>query len=261
MSDSILIPIDLHSRTTPGSQAAQGEDGIWRLAIPAGRAGRYRWAQLDDYLHRPRRAFAWRQPLALELRARVSLPNLPGTWGFGFWNDPFNASTGLGGTARRLPALPNTAWFFHASPPNYLALRDDHPADGFLAALFSAPRFPALLTLPALLALPLLAWRPAARWLRRVARKFAQEDAASLDLDVTAWHSYRIELHLDRTIFSIDGARMFESVLAPRPPLGLVIWIDNQYAAFPPDGRLRFGTLANETDAWLEITGLKIASL
>ena len=52
MSDSILIPIDLHSRTTPGSQAAQGEDGIWRLAIPAGRAGRYRWAQLDDYLHR-----------------------------------------------------------------------------------------------------------------------------------------------------------------------------------------------------------------
>ena len=67
--------------------------------------------------------------------------------------------------------------------------RDDHPADGFLAALFSAPRFPALLTLPALLALPLLAWRPAARWLRRTARKFAQEDAASLDLDVTACHS------------------------------------------------------------------------
>ena len=237
MSDSILIPIDLHSRGTPGSQAAQGEDGIWRLAIPAGRAGRYRWAQLDDYLHRPRRAFAWRQPLALELRARVSLPNLPGTWGFGFWNDPFNASTGLGGTARRLPALPNTAWFFHASPPNYLALRDDHPADGFLAALFSAPRFPALLTLPALLALPLLAWRPAARWLRRTARKFAQEDAASLDLDVTAWHSYRIAA---LTAQYSARWRLYVRVCPRRPPLGLVIWIDNQYAAFLPDGRLRF---------------------
>jgi hypothetical protein len=45
----------------------------------------------------------------------------------------------------RLPALPNTAWFFFASPPNYLSLRDDLPAQGALAAVFRSPRLPASL--------------------------------------------------------------------------------------------------------------------
>ncbi len=239
---------------------SQSESGVFHLSIPAGPAGRYRWAQLDDYLHRPRRDFAWRPPLNLEVRARVSAPGLPGTWGFGFWNDPFNTSLGLGGTARRLPALPNAAWFFHASPPNYLALRDDHPAAGFLAGVFSSPRIPPVAFIPALLFLPLLAWRQTARLLRRAARRLVREDAVSLELDVTAWHAYRLELRTDRAAFYIDGALAFESPAAPRPPLGLVIWIDNQYAAFRPDGRLRFGTLAADSDAWLEVDNLKAAS-
>jgi hypothetical protein len=236
----------------------QNADGVWRLSIPAGPARRYRLAQLDDYLHRPRQNFAWRPPLTLELRARVSAPDLPGTWGFGFWNDPFNASIGIGGTARRLPALPNAAWFFYASPPNYLALRDSHPAAGFVAGLFSAPRLHPLLLAPAVPFLPLLAWNAAARLLRRAARRLVQEDAAALDVDVTAWHVYRLELSPDRAAFLIDGSLAFESTITPRPPLGLVIWIDNQYAAFPPDGRLRFGSLASSTEAWLEVDCLSV---
>lgn len=258
MTDS--PPLDLRARTTPGSQVSQVAEGIWRLAIPAGPAGRYRWAQLDDYLHRPRRDFPWRPPLVFELRARVSASDLPGTWGFGFWNDPFNASLGVGGTARRLPVLPNTAWFFHASPPNYLALSDTHPAVGFLAGVFSSPLIPPALLALSLPFLPLLGLPAAARLLRRAARRLIQDDAASLELDVTAWHIYRLELRLDRSVFWVDGAPVFESAVRPRPPLGLVVWIDNQYASFPPDGHLRFGTLATAQDAWLEVDRLHAKS-
>jgi len=45
--------------------------------------------------------------------------------------------------------------------------------------------------------------------------------------------------------------------VSPRPPLGLVIWIDNQYAAFTPDGKIGFGVLAND-EAWLEIKELEL---
>lgn len=259
MADFSSGSLDLHPRTTPGAQVTQSEAGIWRLSIPAGPAGRYRLAQLDDYKRLPRRDFPWRPPLTLELRARASHNGLPGTWGFGFWNDPFATALGFQGSIHRLPAPPNTAWFFHASPPNYLSLRDDRPAAGFLTALFSAASIPPLAFLPALPFLPLLAWRPAARLLRRAARRLIREDAAALDIDVTAWHTYRLELQPGSAAFSVDGVFRFESTVSPRPPLGLVIWIDNQYAAFAPDGRLRYGALAASVDAWLEIAGISVS--
>src|SRR5512147_1754689 len=124
----------LHVRQTPGSVVRETGPRSWRLEIPAGPAGAYRWAQIDDHLRLARRSFPCRPPLRLDLRARLSALDLPGTWGFGFWNDPFSTSLGVGGAARRLPVLPNAAWFFYAGQPNYLAFRDTHPAEGFLAA-------------------------------------------------------------------------------------------------------------------------------
>jgi hypothetical protein len=56
----------------------------------------------------------------------------------------------------------------------------------------------------------------------------------------------------------VDEGRVFESPVSPNPPLGLVIWIDNQYAAFTPDGKIGFGVLKNPEPAWLEIADLKI---
>lgn len=249
--------LDLQSRSTPGAEVQPLASGHWRLAIPAGPAGRYRWAQLDDYLHRPRLAFPWQPPLYLSLRARVSHAALPGTWGFGFWNDPFSTSLGLGGAARRLPALPNTAWFFYASPPNHLALYD-HPAQGFLAATFAAPCLPTPLLALGTPALPFLAWPRAARSLRRLARRFIRDDGALLAPDPTAWHVYCLEWRQDRVRFAVDGAVCFETAVVPAGRLGLVLWIDNQYAAFPPEGRLRFGTLPNPEPAWLELADIAI---
>jgi hypothetical protein len=194
----------------------------------------------------------WTAPTTLSLEARTSKSHLPGTWGFGLWNDPFSVSFGLGGMARRLPALPNTAWFFFASNENYLSFQKDKPANGFIAQTFSAPRIPSVLLAPGAIALPFLMWRPASRLLRHVASYFIREDSARLSIDSTQWHSYQIEWGLKRVAFRVDETLVLETDISPRGPLGLVIWIDNQFAAWTPDGQLRAGALANPV-AWLEI--------
>ena len=243
-----------------GGQVDPLPGGGQRLSIPAGPAGHYRLAQLDDTRNLRRRDFHWQPPCTLTLRARVSDPDLPGTWGFGLWNDPFSAALGLGGGIRKLPALPNAAWFFHASPTNALSLRDDLPANGFLAAGFSSRNLSPFLYLPAALAAPLLAWRVAARLLRQAARRWIREDATRLNHDPTAWHDYRLDWRLAGMSFQVDGQSVFVSDLSPRGRLGLVIWIDNQFAAFRPDGTLKYGVQENPTPAWLEIADLNIES-
>jgi hypothetical protein len=289
--------IELTSRHTPGANVSQTADG-WRMDIPAGPRGSYRLAQLDDYMNLPRRSLPWDSPLtpreprgvAFSLRARLSASKLPGTWGFGLWNDPFGFAIGFGGTARRLPALPNAAWFFHASPESYLSLqpchceersddraaclwqaipastrrlprrqktaaRNDIPANGFFAGTFRSPRWPSPLLAPALLALPLLALRPASRLLRRLASRLVRQDGNAVSVDVTQWHEYSIRWQAGAVLFFVDGVEILRTPLAPRGPLGFVLWIDNQYAAWRPDGSLGYGTLANP-EAWLEIENI-----
>ncbi len=96
------------------------------LSIPAGKADQYRLAQLDDYAQLRRGQFPLHAPRGLRLSARTSSGSIPGTWGFGFWNDPFGLSLGFGGNPFRLPVLPNAAWFFGASDENYLSFQDPH---------------------------------------------------------------------------------------------------------------------------------------
>jgi hypothetical protein len=55
----------------------------------------------------------------------------------------------------------------------------------------------------------------------------------------------------------VDDAPVFESPISPKPPLGIIIWIDNQYAAFTPEGRIAFGILEGKEE-WLEIEDLII---
>ncbi len=248
---------NLQASLSEGAKAEQIGENHWRLHIPGGPVGEYRLAQLDDYAGLKRGEFPRQAPFTLSLRARACERDLPGTWGFGLWNDPFSLSLGLGGGLRRFPVLPNAAWFFFASQPNYLSFRDDLPANGQLAGVFRAPHLPTALLAPAGLGLPLLALRPVARLARRVLRKIIQEDASALTHDPTEWHDYSVIWHTDRVEFSIDDQLMLTTPCSPRAPLGIVIWIDNQYAALPPDGRLAYGALANQP-AWLEIKDLHI---
>ena len=242
-----------------GEVSSQGEAG-WRLTLRAGPERTYRWAQVDDYIPLPRRSFAWQSPLRLRLRARVSQPAAVGTWGFGLWNDPFALNL-LGGAARRLPALPNAAWFFYALPPNHLTLRDGAPGHGFLAQTFASPRVPSLLLAPAGLGAPLLAWPGFARWARRVARRVIHEDSARIHVDVTQWHAYGLTWLAGEARFTVDGMDCLVTHVSPGRPLGLVVWIDNQYMAFPSDGRLRFGTLPVEREAALDVRELSVERL
>jgi hypothetical protein len=248
----------MDAKATKNASVEPLENG-WRLGIGAGDASSYRDAQLDDYSglrrsrfpHRPERS----RRTSLSLSARTSTLSAAGTWGFGLWNDPFGLSLGFGGNPFRLPALPNAAWFFYASPQNYLSFTDDKPAQGFLAQSFRSPMFHPLL-IPAGLTLP---------FSRRVTRKFLgrviDEDSSALGVDTTQWHSYSLEWSPQRVAWDVDKVRVFESPVSPHAsrPLGLIIWIDNQYAAFTPEGRLAAGVLESGEE-WLEVRDLEVGS-
>jgi hypothetical protein len=251
------VNLQLQAYESRGAEVGQTQAGGWRLGIPGGAGGSYRLAQLDDYRRLSRRAFPWRPPLNLSLRACASHESIPGTWGFGLWNDPFGLAFLQGGGVR-WPALPNAAWFFFASPPNYLSLRDDLPAQGALAATFQSPGWPSWAFLPAIPLTPLLLIRSLMRWARRRASKFVKQDAAGLAIDPRNQHAYRLEWRIDRVIFYVDQRLIMDTPVVPNGPLGLVIWVDNQYAALPPDGRLGYGTLPNLQPAWIEIEAVEI---
>ena len=76
----------------------------------------------------------------------------------------------------------------------------------------------------------------------------------------TDWHRYRLDWREKRVSFEVDETLVFESSVTPNPPLGLVIWIDNQYAAFTPEGKIGFGVLANPEPAWLEVKVIELIS-
>ena len=251
MAYTKLIP-----RFTPGANAekiSRSEHGqsYW-LSIPAGPANKYRLAQLDDYTKTARHRFPLRSPIDLSLSARASSNSIPGTWGFGLWNDPFGLSLGFGGNPFRLPTLPNAVWFFGASQESHLSFREDKPGRGFLAQTFRSPRFHPLL-IPAGLALPF-----SRKTTRRLMGRVIGEDGIRLSLDVTQWHSYTLDWREDRVSFHVDNSQVFESPVSPKAPLGLVIWIDNQFAAFTPEGNIGFGVLENPEPAWLEIKDIEM---
>ena len=229
----------------------------WRLEIPSGRSGTYRLAQLDDYARLPRAYFLHVPPVTITLTARASAVDLPGTWGFGFWNDPLSFSLGLGRSAGRWPVLPNTTWFFHASHQNWLSLRDGLPGNGFFAGTFQSPRYPSWLLALIAPAIPLMAFRPISRMIRKWAGRMITQDAATVLVDVTKKHKYSLLWLRESCLFKVDGETILHTSTSPLPPLGLVLWIDNQFAAWSQDGKLRFGTLDNP-QAWLEIEDLEI---
>jgi hypothetical protein len=226
----------------------------WRLQLPISDAKHYQLAQLDNYHGLARSRFPHRPPTQFSLRARASHRDLPCTWGFGFWNDPFGFSLGFGGNRWRLPALPNAAWFFFASPENHLALRDGIPGSGQLAAVFRSPRLPAFALAPAT---PLLALRASSRWLRKQAARVITQESVQLELDPTQWHSYALEWRADSVLFHVDDKLILQTQVSPQAPLSFVLWIDNQFAAWRPDGSLRYGVLPTQ-ESWLETQDLRL---
>ncbi len=242
----------MNGRATLNAGVTSTEKG-WRLGIQAGDSLHYRDAQLDDYSLFPRHKFP-HQTASLSLRAKTSNNSIAGTWGFGLWNDPFGLSLGFGGSPFRLPALPNAVWFFSASQQNYLSFTNDKPAQGFLAQTFRSPKFHPLLFLAGLV-LPF-----SHKLARKILSKVIDEDGVALSVDVTQWHAYRLEWSPKRVVWYVDDVLAFESPVSPNAsrPLGIIIWIDNQYAAFTPEGKIAFGVLEGKEE-WLEIEDVVIS--
>jgi hypothetical protein len=235
------------SKNATISRTARG----WRLEINPGDAKAYRLSQLDDCANTARSAYAWSPPLTVSLRARIQGAGEAGTWGFGLWNDPFGLGLGGGAQLLRLPALPQAIWFFGASQRNFLSLRDDMPGNGFFAQVLRSPRFSARLLLFGAL-LPV-----APRQARKVLSEVIHSNAAAIAVKPEEFHYYRIAWRERQSSFWVDEQRVLEAGLSPRPPLGLVVWVDNQYAAFEQNGTIRWGIQSNGAAATLEIQDLE----
>ena len=214
-------------------------------------------AQIDDYHGRSREDLPWRPPLRLEVRARWSRPQfeLRGTTGFGFWNDPVDA-------AGRFVAAPSCLWFFHASAPSRLRLRDGARREGFVAGAMRGGRVPRPLLRAGTLALRLPV-------LGRLATRIGERRVGGGDvllpddLDLTAWHDFRLDWTEAGASFAVDGTVVaaFESDETPTGPLGFVAWIDNNWACLEATRRYHPGRLAAPGCQSLELARVSITSL
>jgi hypothetical protein len=225
----------------------------WRLILNPVNKG-YANAQIDDYGMRKRGDYLWRPGTTMQLRARFSHSELsmPGTAGFGFWNAPFGDPT------VPWPALPQAAWFFHASAPSDLPLPASGPGRGWFAATVDANISKAIALAPLAPFIMLLNNSTQLRYriwpmLRRV-MKISHAPVGQAEM--TRWHEYRLEWRRSGCAFTLDNEAVLETAYSPRGPLGFVCWIDNQYLIATPAGRLRWGALPVGSEQWLEVDDL-----
>ena len=77
-------------------------------------------------------------------------------------------------------------------------------------------------------------------------------------MDATQWHTYHLVWNSGSVVFSMDNQVVYETVIAPRGPLGTVIWMDNQFAAWMPSGKMGMGTLSENQPGWLELEDINV---
>lgn len=249
---------DLTSRWnvyTPGTGTLEPTGSTLRFVNTSTTRRRTTNAQIDDYEGLARSRYRWCPPLTMTVRARFSHPagELSGTAGFGLWNDPF-LMTGFA-----WPALPRAVWFFYASPASNMKLDIDTPGQGWKAATIDATRPSALLWAPlAPVAVPLMNIRPLYRRLwPRIQRALAVREA-TIEVDMTAWHTYVLHWGVGSVRFDVDGAQMLAYDRSPRGPLGFVMWLDNQSLVITPWGGFRYRRLAAPGVQWMEVDSLSI---
>lgn len=252
--------IELVEHTSAGGYITGSLTEGCHLILPKGDDRRYCLAQLDDYMQKSRWVFPHQAPVRIQLEAKVSGPDLPGTWGFGLWNDPFSLGLGAGGMSRILPVLPNAAWFFNASPGNYLSLSDGLPGSGFAARTYRSPLLPGIFSLLTLVLFPLAISKWGRKLMRKAARLIVKEDAILLDINVCEWHGYALDWRKEEVTFFVDGMVVLQTPVSPRGKQGFVLWMDNQYFRFDPTGRVEFGFLPIPDEQWLQIRAFDITS-
>ena len=241
-----------------GGKVQQSARESWELRLPAG-CQRYADAQLDDHHLLTRRHFRWAPPVSLSVQARVSTLPSEGTFGFGFWNDPFSLSLGLSGAARKLPASPRACWFFYGAPPHDLALTRHVSGHGWKVQCLKGPRLPGVVLLPAAASALALTRVPILRKpLVRIGLGMLSVEECELMFSPLEWHTYRIEWRRKGIRFMVDDDVILQSVFSLKGPLGFIAWIDNQYAIVSPQKGIRFGIRPTRTDTTLLLRKLTL---
>lgn len=238
-----------------GGGKVERDGAVTRFVIPPTTARAYADAQWFDYRGLRRSKFPHRAPFHLSLRARFShhADQIGGTAGFGLWNDPFTLSGG------GVLAAPNTIWFFAASPPNDQYLCDGVRGQGWKAAALNTGGYPALMMMPGAAVAVLLTRIPGlGRPIMRFARRMIKASERLLEAQMTEWHDYALEWNEGLAAFRVDGVEVLRAASPPAGPLGLVIWIDNQYAMASESGQFKFGLIAHSEERWLDIEALTI---
>lgn len=253
-----------------GGGLAHRSNGILQLRKPVSGQHAYINAQIDDYQTLPRAQFLWRPPLRFTIRARFSheltLANVAaaasssgrttlakGTAGFGFWNDPFMM------TGPRWPTLPRAIWFFYSAPPSNIQLAKGVPGYGWKAATIDAWRWPFFALAPlAPIGMPLMRvqWFYNRFW--PIGQRAIGVCERLVEKRTTVWHTYVIEWRKASARFLVDGEQLLTCPSAPGGPLGLVIWIDNQYMVVTPWGALQSGVVNSAEEEVLEIERVAI---
>ncbi|MBC8171591.1 MAG: family 16 glycosylhydrolase [Anaerolineae bacterium] len=224
----------------------QTENSI-RLVVPQATVDTYSNAQIASY--RRRDEITCVPPLRMTVIARYE-GELHGTAGFGFWNAP-----GL--------RLPQALWFFHASPPNNMALAKDVPGSGWKAATLDAKRWQFLALLP---------WAPVGFLLMRIPALYQQwwgigqraigVSEVLLDNDLMkSTHTYTLEWLPDEVRFLVDSELMLQTRQSPCGKLGFIAWVDNQYAIVTPQGRFGSGRVAAQNPQALILERIEIVAL
>jgi hypothetical protein len=90
------------------------------------------------------------------------------------------------------------------------------------------------------------------------AQRVLRISEAMVPAEMTGWHTYTVEWGVKQARFQVDETIVLDCDSAPCGPLGLVIWLDNQYLVATPWGRLRYGLLATPGEQWLELETVEI---
>jgi hypothetical protein len=210
----------------------------------------YSDSQFDDFHGRRREAFLWQAPVTLSLRARFSHEQalLRGTAGFGWWNVPFE-----GDEVSNINLGPQVLWFFFGSPPSNLAAAPGWSGNGWFAQSLNVPTLPNWFVKLGMLALRL-------PFINRLAHHAAEGATRATEqplheLDITAWHDYRIEWHKRDASFYVDETCILRTNRPPQGPLALVLWMDNQWATLQGGG----GLLDVPQKQWMELAEVRIS--
>lgn len=253
------------TQVTAGGGYMKMDKSVLRLGYSAASSDKYTDSQIDDYTMLSKKEYVWRPPLRMTVKARASHlaasadgvqaeKVLKGTAGFGFWNKPFTMQGNWF-------TMPESIWFFYASPPSNMALSSHTPGWGWKAQVVHGSKASSIVQ-----ALPLAAAmahgkltgnsQPAAHLLQ----KFSGTSEKLIEADFTEWHEYVLEWLPGEAIFYIDGKEFYRVPFSPTKPLGFVAWLDNAFAIATPQGEVKFGRV-EAGKQWLDMDSVKIENI